>query len=229
MESNGHKILAPRSRAMLSVWLIVHFGILAASLSTGVLDWRVRDRLLEVVAPYASSLHLDLDGRAMADVTYSLVDWQHQLEYRADSTYPWQRLDLGFVDGFGGRSRLERCLSAIGEASYREDTATAALMAQPLVPQILKQLKQQGSPASISRFDVRVVAVERAGSEEGGASVLPPFENNQLTRWEAAFVSESNEESDLANPSWLVVFMEQPRLNAKGMDSQTTTESALKP
>jgi hypothetical protein len=229
MESNGHKVLAPRSRAMLSVWLIVHFGILAASLSTGVLDWRVRDRLLEVVAPYASSLHLDLDGRAMADVTYSLVDWQHQLEYRLDSTHRWQLLDLGFVYRFGGRGRLERCLSAIGEASYREDTATAALMSQPLVPQILKQLKQQDSAALISRFDVRVVAVERAGSEEGGPSVLPPFESNRLTRWEAAFVSEPNEASDLGNSSWIVVFMEEPRLNAKGMAYQIPTESVANP
>lgn len=236
LKSYNVRLLSPRLRSLASVCLIIHFGILFATLSTAAVKSTIRDRLLDIVMPYTAATHIHLGGRAIADVTHSTADWLHQFEYRLQPSSSWTATDLDIGNPIGGHRRFERYLATIAEASEQEDTATAAMLAEPLVNRLVAQLsKQQQTSQShsikkskLESLQIRVVAIVhkadraidaiRVPNEETRWAIFQPPQ--PVVRWQAGVVEKTNSNQSVGN-EWSVVFLEEPRLNAKAVTSQS--------
>lgn len=146
-------------------------------------------------------MHLELGGRSLTDATHTSADWSHRLQYRLPNEVDWQDFDLLAgrsqirIPGLGPGARYERYLATIAEAAEREDTATAAMLAEPVVNALMTKLHSQSSTSLMSPesttagdqqrestagvggrqfFQLRVVASEPVGQTvEQSAVILP--------------------------------------------------------
>lgn len=242
---NG-RVLSPRLRSIVSICLILHIGLFVATLSTASVDSTVRDRLLDIAMPYTAAAHIHLGDRAIADVTHSTADWRHRLEYRLGESKGWTTTDLNLGNPIGGSRRFERYLTTIAETSQREDTATAAMLAEPLVVRLIELLEGQSNEQASARlssmahatFQIRVVAMVREpveavaalGSSTGGSAIGVSSTGTRdraaqhRVRWRAGVVPKSGfNESN--SRGWSVVFLEEPRLNAKAATESVALET----
>lgn len=207
LDSQHSQLISPRIRSILSILIILHLGLFVASLSTASIEWTVRDRLIEIAMPYTAGVHMRLEGRPIADVTHTSADWQHRFQYRLSEQREWNDGVLTIGRGIGSKKRLSKYLTLIGEAADIEDTATAARLAQPLIDQIIENVVT----GSCRRFEVRVVAESFAD----GVRKVDSIEEN--VRWQAAVVEVKDPVGSEVS-DWAIVFLEEPRMNAKAAD-----------
>ena len=252
MINNRTELLPRQLRSWASILIVVHLGLFVTTLSTSVLDWNVRDRLVDIATPYTAAIHLELGGRTLADASHTIADWPHRLQYRMPNEADWQDFDpltgrnQVRIPGFGTTARYERYLTTIAEAAQREDTATAAMLAEPLVAALMSKLRSQSPTPPTSAqsgvaadhpdenagrqfFQLRVVAREPAGpigeqadaklpSVALAADVLPvDFDVTDTVRWQAGVVTKPKL-TDASENGWSVVYLEEDRLNAKAVN-----------
>lgn len=206
-------VIGKTTRSILSVALILHCGLFFAVCTTIVFPARWRDRFVDAATPYTSAIHLRLDGRSLGNRSGSSSEWSYVLEYRSDTRHPW----IGFTSEAGGfwlgDRHLNHFLATIGEAAVREDTGTAAMLAEPLIREIVSHDASLKQSTRGDGFEIRIVAIDGDLPKDS----LEPTLEFPLTRWRAAVVLDRVGES-IADTRWSVVYLEEPRLNALGLD-----------
>lgn len=201
-------------RSLLSLWLVIHFGLWTVSLSTIMSFHPAQDRMIELSTPYLTPLHLRADGRRLDLVRGNDGDWEHAIQWRAGEQASWRTITEP-SSWLNGTSRLSRYCRAIGDTAMSEDTPTASILAMPLVQRIFGNL----DASERSSMQIRVVALvprelqEQFLEEAGGipdAMIADGFSTIEL--WRAAVV-EDHGQSRSGQPFVLVTLKEE-RLNA---------------
>jgi hypothetical protein len=173
--------------------VILHLGLVAASLLTPWQSVPLVQRVERVATPYLSPLHLRVDQRPLGLARFDEHDWPHRIEWRLAAGGPWRK---GPGDATQAR-RHSRLACAIAEAAAREDTATASML---LVPWVRRWARGVDATAG-AQYDVRVIAL--AWSAE--ASRLVPEERLRVR-------IRAHEEA--GTTGWVMVTTEERRLTA---------------
>jgi hypothetical protein len=219
MPQNRSVTLPPAVRSAISIALIAHLGLLVVSLSTCVVTWPARDRIVDFAAPYTAAFHLRLDGRPLADAALTTADWEHQFEYRFDNDQPWVPMAPVRASWLDGARPFELYLTTIADASERDDTAVAAMLAKPIV----RRLADSGPSEPGQQFQVRVVAIARQVPAALEAAKRREIVTESVVLWQAAVVRDFLGD-DRSTGRWSLVHLEEPRLNAIGVQVEPNGE-----
>lgn len=200
------------TRSLLSLWIVVHFGILAVSLSTLFGMSPLQDRLIQLSSPYLSPTHLRLDSRPLIHSDGQPSDWRHEVQWREGSAVQWQTITVP-ANWLGNDVRLSRFAGSIAAAAAVENTPTASMLAMPLAQQVMASASGTSSDVEI-RIIARVPATlqQEMVTTHGGViddSVSPPV----IERWRAAIIVES-ELAAGSQPRLALVMVKEDRLNA---------------
>lgn len=199
-------IPSPRLRSVISIWLVLHLALFAISLTAVVAASLLQIRLLDFAAPYMNPLQLRVDPRPIY-LTHGEGDSEpHRVEWLAADSRTWQPAVVRGGRGSERRRRYFLYARAIAMAAEREDTATASMLAMPLVEEVMGDVDSgewnEGVPTR-----VRVVRLS-LDSE----APRPLDESAEKTQWEAAIVPHSGGRK--GESRWALVTVGDRRLNA---------------
>lgn len=197
---------SPGVRSTISIWLIVHIAFFGISLSAVVAASLLQIQLLNFAAPYLNPLQLRVDARPIYLTHGKGGHEPHRVEWLAAGSTVWQPASVRGRRGSERRRRYFLHAKAIATAAGREDTATASLLALPLVDEVMREVAS-GERAGEPPVRMRVV---RLSLDADSAS--PLIEPRETAQWEAAIVPEPASRG--GEPRWSLVTISGRRLNA---------------
>lgn len=184
----------------------MHFALLGISLTAVVAASLLQAQLLAFAAPYLNPLQLRVDPRPIYLTHGEGIDEPHRIEWLAAGSNDWQPAAVGGRRGSEQRRRYFRYATAIATAADRKDTATASMLALPLVEEVMRASESdewEGRPP----IRIRVVRVSLDPD-----SPRPLSEPSRTTQWEAAIIPAP--EGRDGESRWSLVTLDSRRLNA---------------